>query len=364
MKKRILALGLSLLLGVSLLTVSTSAAGRPWEDAYASIIRQHTQKSRQGENYIFVTLADFDRDGSPELVFADIPDYGENEYYAATFKNGKLQPLQIGGPFGEFGINLMQDGLAMYKNNKTGAYKIEAETVYMIDRWDHVEAVISYWISDNTICSAESFSNEFSGIEPVGYYIEGQKVSASRYNSAYNSRNNGWTKVNDFQAVCDTFTSSTTSSDITAFLSKWKSTQPPEKTASPTSHSMTIDGKKVSPAAYNINGNNYFKLRDIAALLTGTESQFQVSYNQSTQAISLTTGEAYSAVGGELASLPSGAQKIIPTPSSVYVDGKQVSFTAYNINGNNYFKLRDLGQALGFSVDWNDSTKTIVVKTA
>lgn len=367
MKRRLTALGLSLLLGVSLLSVPVSAAERPWEDAYASIIRQHTEKARQADNHIYVTLADFDRDGTPELAFADLSFSDvEDEYYAATFKNGTIQPLKIGGPFGEFGVNMMQDGLAMYKNNSTGAYKIEAEAGYMIDKWDHVEAVISYWISNNTICSAESFSKEFSGVEPVGYYIEGKKVSASMYNSAYSSRNNGWSKVNDFQAVTDIFSSSTTSSQITGFLSKWKSvdiSKPTDKTASPTSHSMTVDGKKVSPAAYIIDDNNYFKLRDIASLLSGTDAQFQVNYDQQTRAISLITGQSYTSVGGELASLPSGAQKVIPTPSSVYVDGKQVSFTAYNINGNNYFKLRDLGQALGFSVDWDSNTQTIIVKT-
>ena len=152
-----------------------------------------------------------------------------------------------------------------------------------------------------------------------------------------------------------------------AIFSRWKGgepAQPAGKSASPTSHSMTVDGKPVSPAAYNIDGNNYFKLRDIAALLNGTTAQFQVSYDQQTQAISLTTGQAYTAVGGELAALPSGAQKVVPTPSAVYTDGKQVSFTAYNINGNNYFKLRDLGQALGFYVGWDDNARTVIVDTA
>lgn len=39
-----------------------------------------------------------------------------------------------------------------------------------------------------------------------------------------------------------------------------------------------------------------------------------------------------------------------PSWSPIYVDGQQVSMTAYNINGNNYVKLRDIGQAVGFNV--------------
>ena len=37
----------------------------------------------------------------------------------------------------------------------------------------------------------------------------------------------------------------------------------------------------------------------------------------------------------------------------IYVDGQQVSMTAYAINGNNYVKLRDVGEAVGFNVYWD-----------
>lgn len=39
-----------------------------------------------------------------------------------------------------------------------------------------------------------------------------------------------------------------------------------------------------------------------------------------------------------------------PAWSPIYVDGQQVHMTAYNIAGNNYVKLRDIGQAVGFNV--------------
>ena len=41
-----------------------------------------------------------------------------------------------------------------------------------------------------------------------------------------------------------------------------------------------------------------------------------------------------------------------PTWQNIYVDGKQVSMTAYNIAGNNYVRLRDIGQQVGFNVYW------------
>lgn len=53
-----------------------------------------------------------------------------------------------------------------------------------------------------------------------------------------------------------------------------------------------------------------------------------------------------------------------PTSSTVLVNGKNVSFDAYNINGNNYFKLRDIGQTFDFGVGWDGATSTITIDTA
>ena len=41
-------------------------------------------------------------------------------------------------------------------------------------------------------------------------------------------------------------------------------------TATPTGNSIYVDGTKVNGAAYMINSNNYFKLRDIAAMVNGS----------------------------------------------------------------------------------------------
>ena len=44
---------------------------------------------------------------------------------------------------------------------------------------------------------------------------------------------------------------------------------------------------------------------------------------------------------------------------NIYVDGVQVSMTAYGINGNYYVKLRDIGEAVGFEVYWDGSAVQI-----
>ena len=46
-----------------------------------------------------------------------------------------------------------------------------------------------------------------------------------------------------------------------------------------------------------------------------------------------------------------------PAWSPIYVDGRQVQMTAYNIAGNNYVKLRDIGQAVGFNVYYQNGVQ-------
>ena len=43
--------------------------------------------------------------------------------------------------------------------------------------------------------------------------------------------------------------------------------------------------------------------------------------------------------------------------NTIYVDGEQVELAAYLINGSNYIKLRDVGQAVGFNVYWDGTVQ-------
>ena len=124
-----------------------------------------------------------------------------------------------------------------------------------------------------------------------------------------------------------------------------------------------MDGEAAAPAAYVIGGSNYVKLRDVAQLLNGTAAQFGVEWDSAAQRIDLTDGAAYVPVGGELAAPAAGRQQAALTEAPVYLDGQALDLTAYHIKGNNYFKLRDLGAALDFSVIWDAQTQTVCIDT-
>ncbi len=47
----------------------------------------------------------------------------------------------------------------------------------------------------------------------------------------------------------------------------------------------------------------------------------------------------------------------------IYVDGQEVRLTAYNINGNNYVMLRDVGKTVGFEVYWDGDAKCVRVES-
>lgn len=130
--------------------------------------------------------------------------------------------------------------------------------------------------------------------------------------------------------------------------------------ATPNHQPIVRNGQKVSLAGYEIDGYTYFKLRDVATILNGTESQFSVDYDGT--GISLTTGQPYTRVQGDLAPIPDGTvaeTALISLPLTV--NGQSVTLTACEVGGFNYLKLRDLGEALNFPVDYDESTHTILL---
>ena len=49
--------------------------------------------------------------------------------------------------------------------------------------------------------------------------------------------------------------------------------------------------------------------------------------------------------------------------SPILLNGAPVEIEAYNINGHNYFKLRDIGKAVGFNVYWKSEDGTVQIET-
>ena len=62
-------------------------------------------------------------------------------------------------------------------------------------------------------------------------------------------------------------------------------------------------------------------------------------------------------IGAALVSEATAGIVAEPTWQKIYVDGQQVYMTACNIAGNNFVRLRDIGQQVGFNVYWEDGAQ-------
>lgn len=137
----------------------------------------------------------------------------------------------------------------------------------------------------------------------------------------------------------------------------------PYATAMPTTSKVLVDGVPVEFEAYNIKGNNYFKLRDLAQAVNNTSKNFEVTWDGINNAINLISNAPYTPVGGELVKGDGQPKTAVLTTSTIYKDGKRIYPTAYNINGNNYFKLRDIAEAFGIGVDWDGVANIVSINT-
>jgi|GEM_PF-821326 len=133
--------------------------------------------------------------------------------------------------------------------------------------------------------------------------------------------------------------------------------EPPVIAVSP--QYVSVDGgtNRQIPA-YNIDGYNYIKLRSLAYLLNNTARQFSVGYDSAANLITLASGQAYAGQHNDMyVALSYGSASA--STVSISLDGRLLILEAYLIDGNNYCRLRDLADALGFGLGYADNIVTI-----
>ena len=135
------------------------------------------------------------------------------------------------------------------------------------------------------------------------------------------------------------------------------------KMTAPSSANLVVNGTATPLTAYLIDELHYFKLRDIAFLLNSTSVQFEVTWSDALKTAYITSGEPYTAIGGELSAAAAGSRPYAPTTSSIYFNGAERAFEVYLIDNSNYFKLRDLAELLEFEVGWVPATRTVTINT-
>ena len=109
---------------------------------------------------------------------------------------------------------------------------------------------------------------------------------------------------------------------------------------------------------YDADGyaTNYVRLRDVAWALQFTTDRFSVDFDGSTL---ITTGGAYAPTGEEMTYPDNQGAAVRSYTAVLTVDGEGVQKPAVLVtppggqDGSFYYKLRDLGEAIGFDVEWS-----------
>lgn len=139
----------------------------------------------------------------------------------------------------------------------------------------------------------------------------------------------------------------------------------PKKSASPGAQKVEVNGKSSPLEGYNIGGYNYFKLRDLAAVLKKEGVDFSLKGDH--KEIFVNLGEEYEKLPGDLEPLGKEKKKATEKNMILHINNKGALMTreyqVYNILGYNYFKLRDMGPILGFSVDYDEDRNTALLVT-
>ena len=98
--------------------------------------------------------------------------------------------------------------------------------------------------------------------------------------------------------------------------------------------------------------------------MNNTEKNFEVTWDGTNNAINLISNTPYTPAGGELSKGDNKAKNAIQSTSVIYKDGEAINLKAYTINGNNFFKLRDIAEAFNIGVTWDGATKTVGIDTS
>ncbi len=136
-------------------------------------------------------------------------------------------------------------------------------------------------------------------------------------------------------------------------------------TATPSNTNLTVNGTMVSVEAYMISENNFVKLRDLANMVNGTEKNFDVVWNAEYGVIELFSNTPYSSATTTTTVTTSTESKTANlTTSPIYLNGKELSLVAYQIEDSNYFKLRDIMALFDIYVGWDADTSTATIDTS
>lgn len=122
---------------------------------------------------------------------------------------------------------------------------------------------------------------------------------------------------------------------------------------------MFINNEPVKIEAYNLNDNNYYKLRDILKELSNTGSNFNVKYDPKSNGVRIVGGEKYQEVD-RIYTPPKNIDSYVMSAQKLAYNDKIQNVAVVNIEGYNYLSIRDLALLLNIGVGYDYDTNTVM----
>lgn len=302
--------------------LSANAANENWRSPFVTRIMKTIS---QDPTYTDVVLTDLDRNGIPEAFVIKKGAYGG---IGAAFTMSDNAIVDIQTPSNIIGECL--ENISVYLKNDTYIFVGVEVPRYASQLFYYKLELVSGKLVATRI--------KKSDVSPYSAITYVDKYSSNLQENGYPNRN----KILDFVESYDAV------NNISATRSSAK---------------LLVNGETVTIDGYSVNDSNYFKIRDIAMLLRGTEKRFNVSWDSKKNAIMIDTNSDYVPIGGELSGVVDTEMNVVENDTPIYVDNKQRAITAYNINGSAYFKIRDIANAAGFEILWDGGSQTINIST-
>lgn len=114
-------------------------------------------------------------------------------------------------------------------------------------------------------------------------------------------------------------------------------------------------------SSYSIEGSNYVKLRDVAAILVGEFYQFNVGYDKERNLVIVEPYIYYNKSESDLSKITNNKAKATVSKKPILINGEEKLVNMAYINGNNYMKLRDIASLIGFPVKYEEQSKTVLL---
>lgn len=124
---------------------------------------------------------------------------------------------------------------------------------------------------------------------------------------------------------------------------------------------IKIDSMDVKVPAYVIENENYFKIRDLACALKDSKAKFKVDYDMEKKAIVIESKKDYEPLKTDMQPIKNIKSIGIRSYDKLIINGEETEVKAYKIEGFNYFRLRELGEILGFGVDYDFENNKVVI---